>query len=468
MSERREKVSHRVNAGAFWTVEHLTSPLFLLEVATVCLCAFGLTMVFSASSIELVAVGSDSYHTAMMQAIYMAAGAVAFVLLRHWGASRFMQFKWLAGLSGFAVILLVLVLVAGTNTNGATRWLQIGPFSLQPSEFAKITIVMACAHYFTRCAEGDLRLPDCAMRLLLPVVLPFGLIFAEKDLGTLIIVAAALFLMAYLAGAKLRYLIPTALVLVALAALAISFASYRSARFAIWLDPEADYYGDGWQSIHGFRALASGGFFGLGLGESRQKYSYLPEAENDYIFAIIGEELGFVGCIVLIALFAFYGFCGFRIAYGARKRDDLQASLLASSLTVLIEFQAFLNMAGVTGLLPLTGRPLPFITAGGSSILSCLIMTGLIAGVARDNAADIREGRERRRARTKRSLSVVEGGLSRDEEEPARPPLRVPGAIVQGAGSVGRERAADARREARPSREGADARESQREERSTR
>ncbi len=468
MSGGREKVSHRVSAGAFWTVEHLTSPLFLLEVATVCLCAFGLTMVFSASSIELVAAGSDSYHTAMNQAIFMALGAAAFVALRHMGANRLMQFRWLAGLSAFAVVLLVLVLVVGTNTNGATRWLQIGPFSLQPSEFAKITIVMVCAHYFTRCAEGDLRLTDCGMRLLLPVVLPVGLIFAEKDLGTLIIIGVALFFMAYMAGAKLRYLVPTALVLAGLVVLAISFASYRSARFATWLDPEADYYGDGWQSIHGFRALATGGFFGLGLGESRQKYSYLPEAENDYIFAIIGEELGFVGCMVLIALFAFYGFCGLRIAYGARKRDDLQASLLASSLTVLLEFQAFLNMAGVTGLLPLTGRPLPFITAGGSSIISCLIMTGLIAGVARDNAADVREGRERRRARTKRSLSVVEGGRPREEGDPARPPLRVPGAIVQGASTAGRERAADARREVRPLRDGEDMREPQREERNTR
>ena len=432
MSEARAKVSHRVNAGAFWTIGHLTSPLFLLEVATVLLCVFGLTMVFSASSIELVMAGGDSYHTFKMQAIYMALGTVAFCVLRHVGANRFMQFKWLVGLSALAIVLLILVLVAGKNTNGATRWLPIGNFTLQPSEFAKITIVMACAHYVGRCAQGDMRPSVCAIRLLLPVVVPFGLIFAEKDHGTIIIIGVALFAMLYLAGVKPRYLVGAAIVALLFVVAAISIASYRSARFSIWLDPESDYYGNGWQSIHGFRALASGGFFGMGLGESRQKYAYLPEAENDYIFAIIGEELGFLGCMVLIGLFVFFAYCGLRIAFDARKRGDLSASLLAASLTVLIEFQAFLNMAGVTGILPLTGRPLPFITAGGSSVLACLIMAGLIAGVAQDNARDVREGRERRRARAKQRMSVVEGGRPYQEDmAPARPALRVPGEVVR-------------------------------------
>ena len=136
--------------------------------------------------------------------------------------------------------------------------------------------------------------------------------------------------------------------------------------------------------------------------------------------------------MVLIGLFVFFAYCGLRIAFDARKRGDLSASLLAASLTVLIEFQAFLNMAGVTGILPLTGRPLPFITAGGSSVLACLIMAGLIAGVAQDNARDVREGRERRRARAKQRMSVVEGGRPYQEDRvPARPALRVPGEVVR-------------------------------------
>lgn len=432
MSEARAQVSHRVKAGTFWTLRHLTSPSFLLVVATVCLCAYGLTMVFSASSIELVYAGSASYHTAVSQAIYMAIGAAFFCFLRGTGTRWLLQFKWFAFLTALVIVMLVVVLLFGSDTHGAVRWLRIGPFSLQPSEFAKITIVMAAAHYFTRYVEGDLPLRHFFFRALPFVVLPLGLIFAEKDLGTLIIVGVALFCMAFLAGVKPRYLLLVAVVAVGLVGLAIAFQGYRLQRFAVWLDPSSDYYGNGWQSIHGFRALASGGFFGMGLGESRQKYSYLPEAENDYIFAVVGEELGFVGAMALVALFVFFGYCGLRIAYGARKRDDLSSSLLASSLTVLIEFQAFLNMAGVVGLLPLTGRPLPFITAGGSSVISCLIMAGLIAGVERDNASDVREGRERRRMSTKRRLSVVEGGRSYQEEGQARPALRVPGEVLRG------------------------------------
>ena len=427
------KISRRVNAGTFWTVEHLTSPSFLLVVATVCLCVYGLVMVFSASSIELVDAGSSSFHTAVNQAVFMALGALLFVGVVHLGVSRLMRPRWwLVGLALFALLLLILVAVVGTEVNGAKRWLRFGSStsapSIQPSEFAKITIVMAFAHYLAAMQQGEKRLGTAIIRLFPLLLLPMGLIFLEKDLGTLIIIAVGLVAILYLAGMRGTHLILLCLLLLGGAALAVFGSGYRNVRFQTWLDPYSDYYGNGWQSIHGLRAIATGGFFGLGLGSSRQKYSYLPEAENDYIFAIIAEELGFFGVMVLLALFVLFGYCGLRIAYEAKGRS-LQQSYLAGGLTALIEFQAFLNMAGVTGLLPMTGRPLPFITAGGSSVLSCLIMAGLLYSIARENKQGVREERERRRARTKSMLSVVEGG---SPELPEEEPTRIPGPLTPG------------------------------------
>ena len=452
MADKKGQVSRRVRAGTFWTVEHLTSPGFLLLVATLALCAFGLVMVFSSSSIELVDAGSSAWHTFVMQLLYMVVGWVVFALVAHkLTVHRLMEWKWIAGLTALAVLLLVLVYFVGTEVNGAKRWLRLGSSasapSIQPSEFAKIVIVMAGAYYAARWGKGEISGRNAVVRLLPFAAIPMILIYSEHDLGTLIIISVGLFAVAYLAKVRTRYFV-IVLVLAAIALVgAVFFVSYRNVRLNTWLDPYSDYYGNGWQSIHGFRAIASGGFFGLGLGESRQKYSYLPEAENDYIFAIIAEELGFFGVVVMLAFFVLFAYCGLRISFEARERS-LQSSFLAGSLTALIEFQAFLNMAGVTGLLPMTGRPLPFITAGGSSVISCLIMAGLIYGVACENASGLREERERRRVRTRDSLSVVQGGPADEPAESARPSgallpgelTSIPGGRAEEAPDAGRAR----------------------------
>ncbi len=458
MAAKQGKVSRRVNAGSFWTVEHLTSPGFLLLVATVALCAFGLVMVFSASSIELVDAGSSSWHTVLNQFIYMALGWGAFLLISHaLCAHRLMGWGWIVGLTALACVLLLLVTLVGTEVNGAKRWLRFGSSasapSIQPSEFAKIVVVMAAAYYAALWNKGELSGGNALLQLLPFVLIPVVFIYTEHDLGTLLIIFAGLFALAYLAKVPKGFFIAILIIAAIGAFYAVFGVSYRSERFSTWLNPEADYYGNGWQSIHGFRGIASGGFFGLGLGESRQKYSYLPEAENDYIFAIIAEELGFFGVLVMLALFALFGYCGLRISVEARERS-LKSSFLAGGLTVLIEFQAFLNMAGVTGLLPMTGRPLPFITAGGSSVIACLIMAGLIYSVARENAIGLREERERRRVRAKDSLSVVEGGPAETAAEQGRPS----GALLPGeltsipGGRVGEERAEGRQRPPRPRR----------------
>ena len=213
-----------------------------------------------------------------------------------------------------------------------------------------------------------------------------------------------------LAGARLAYVGIVAAVAVAAIAVLIATAGYRSARFAIWLDPYSDYYGDGWQLIHGLYAVASGGFWGVGLGNSSQKYSWLPEAENDFIFAILCEEMGFVGAVFVIGLFALFGWSGMRIAYQAKERDRV-ASLAAYGLTVIILVQALLNIGGVLQVLPLSGRPLPFISSGGSSIMATMIMVGLLLGIARDNEGFVADRRAAdRRAAHRSNLTVLDGG----------------------------------------------------------
>lgn len=408
---RRGSAAKEEQRPSFWTVEHLTSASFLLVVATVLLCATGLIMVFSASSIESVSEGGVAWNEFGHQAFFMLIATIACVLVRLKGGDFWVvRLFWV--LWACTLVLLVLVLALGDESHGATRWLYVGPVSLQPSEFAKITIIMAAARLLVAWERGTYPPLRLGIFVGLLILLPMGLILLQKDLGTLLILAATMFLMLVLAGVDWRILVSVVIVGV-LAVLALVLTSgYRSARFSIWLDPYSDYYNDGWQLIHGLYAFGSGGFFGVGLGNSSQKYSYLPEAENDFIFAIIGEELGFLGCLFVVALFALLGVSGARIARAARDRSKV-ASLMAWGLTILILVQALLNMGGVLQVIPLSGRPLPFISAGGSSILANMIIVGLLLGVARDNERGIAPPEASRRNRFEGLMLVHDGSSDR-------------------------------------------------------
>lgn len=407
----------------FWTVEHLTSAPVLLVAATALLCALGVVMVFSASSVEAVEAGGSAWAEARSQALYMAVSLAACLVVRAVGGSFWVS-KAFFVLWAVVLVMLVAVLAVGDDSHGATRWISVGGFSLQPSEFAKIVLVMSAARILAGWERGHYSWKKACLMLAGFVLVPFALILVQRDLGTLLIVGATIYLMAVLARVRPAILAALAVVCVAAVVVLIFSASYRSSRFTTWLDPYADYYGDGWQPVHGLYAFASGGFFGLGLGNSRQKYSYLPEAENDYIFAIIGEELGFIGAFGVILLFVLWGWSGMRIAFAARGRDRVSA-LMAAGLTVVVEVQALLNMGGVLGVLPLSGRPLPFISAGGSSALASLIIVGLLLGVARDGELAAPEPRERERARARElraerpQLTLLDGGAP-----PRRPAAR--------------------------------------------
>jgi cell division protein FtsW len=243
-------------------------------------------------------------------------------------------------------------------------------------------------------------------------------VYAQHDLGTLLITCAALYGVAWLGGMRKGVLLVVAVGAVVAVLLVVFLVGYRSSRFSAWLDPFGEYYGNGWQLAHGLYAFSSGGFFGTGIGMGLQKYEYLPEAENDFVFAVIGEETGFVGCMVVIGLFVLFGVAGLRISYAARERS-LAESLLAGGLVVAIEAQALLNIGGTTGVLPLSGRPLPFISAGGTSVLVSLVMVAILYTIARANDRyRVERAQETGRRVRQRNLTVIDGGTEDREGRP--------------------------------------------------
>ena len=282
---------------------------------------------------------------------------------------------------GVCALLLLAVPFVGTEILGAKRWILIGGFSLQPTEFAKIAIVLAAAKVLYDFRNEFTDAKQALASSVVLVVLPVAFLYkTQSDMGSAAIILVGVLTAMWLGEFPMKRLIP--LVVVVGVVGVIGLAGYRSDRISVWLNPWDDGeggYGTGYQMIRSFYAFAEGGIFGVGLGNSREKFLYLPEAETDFIFSIIGEELGLIGALFVIALFMVVLFAGLRIAHHA---PDNFGCMMAGSLTVMLVAQAFLNMACATGLLPTTGKPLPFISSGGSSILASLFMVGLIMSVS--------------------------------------------------------------------------------------
>lgn len=370
------------------------SARIVLLVVTLALTLTGVVMVYSAGSIEALSSGDNPESYLIKHAAFAAVGIVLGLVV--WKGIRYSAWRgpllWICW--GFSIVLLVLTAFVGTTSLGAQRWLMIGSFSLQPSEFAKIALIMMTVHQFALLREGRIDSRNFAVNLFLLVLLPLLLLYkTQSDLGTTIIIVIGVLAVMWLGEVPLRY-IGLACVAVAIFGLIAVFGTgYRTDRMA-YLDPWNDGeggYGNGYQIIRSYCSIADGGVFGVGLGNSRGKYSYLPEAETDFIFAVIAEELGMVGGIVVIVLFMIMLAAGMAIA---RQSFDSFGAMLAGSLTAMIVFQAFLNISCVVGLLPTTGKPLPFISSGGSSLIASLIMVGVILGVSEGSGtADIYERR---------------------------------------------------------------------------
>jgi cell division protein FtsW len=355
--------------------------LTVASLSTALLSATGLVMVLSASSVSAFAAYGSSFLFFKRQLLYAAMGSVALL-----GAARLPYRAWKrawAPLLAMSVLLLALVLHpgAGTVVGGAARWIQVGPLSLQPSELAKFAVVASVAAILSQSMD---RLVAEPLRWMLPMFLVVGgvclLVLLQPDLGTMTVIAATAFLMLFLAGVQLR-LLAISFVLSAGAGVALVLGwGYRRARLLSFLHPWSDPRNSGYQIVQSLIALGSGHVFGVGLGASRQKWMYVPNAHTDFIFAILGEELGLVGELVVLGLFAALLWAGVRIALRA---PDPFGKLLAGGITAWLGLQAFVNLGAVTGILPITGVPLPFVSFGGSSLIVSMGAVGVLLSVGR-------------------------------------------------------------------------------------
>jgi cell division protein FtsW len=353
----------------------------LLVVVTLGLVALGLVMVYSASSARAALAADDPAYYLKRQAAYAFLGVVALVLLSRTDYRRLRYVVPPLLLTSFA--LLVAVLVLGTPVNGAKRWLTFGPATLQPSELAKLALALWVAAYLSRTHA-----PRSVGELVRPIGIVFGaalgLILIEPDLGTAISILVMLAAVLVVAGTRLSTLAGAGAIVASLVLAAIWLEPYRRDRILSFLDPWQDPQGAGFQSVQAMLALGSGGFFGVGLGESVQKVYYLPEASTDMIFAIIGEELGLLGAFAVLAAFVVLGYAGFNVALASR---DPFGKLLAAGITALICGQAAVNVSAVMGLAPLTGIPLPLVSYGGSSLTVMLASVGILLNIAVNDAA---------------------------------------------------------------------------------
>ncbi|MCW2278855.1 putative lipid II flippase FtsW [Heliophilum fasciatum] len=356
------------------------SPDVTILLAVVLLLMIGLLMVMSASSVRASYEYEDPFFFFKRQMMFAVMGLAVLVVLMRFDYRRLSPIA-----NGFLIVSLILLLAlfipgVGKKVLGSTRWLNLGPASFQPSELVKLAVIFFLAKALSRDQHQLLDLfkglgPYLALMGFIGLVL-----VVQKDLGTALAICGTMFLMLFVAGARTKHMGWLFGAGVGLVALAAYIEPYRMRRITGFLDPEADPQGAGYQLLQSLYALGGGGLFGSGLGQSKQKFFYLPEHHTDFIFAILGEEFGTLGAAVVIALFFLLIWRGIRVGVTC---PDAFGSLLAVGLTAQVGLQAVINMGVVTGLLPVTGITLPFLSYGGSSLVFTLAGIGLLLSVSR-------------------------------------------------------------------------------------
>lgn len=357
-----------------------------LLIVVLMLVALGLVMVLSASSPSALAESGDSYAYFKKQAFAAFLGLIAMGILSKFNYDIYKKFYKAIYVLSVLILFMVLIPKIGVESNGARRWINLG-MQIQPSEITKIGLIIWVAGYYSDPKNNLNGFWNSCLKPIVAVLIPIAVLyFVQNHLSAGIVIAMVTAIMIVMSGCQLKYI--GYLVGAGIGGLAIIFpfiqgklaGGFRSDRIEAWLDPWKNPTGTSYQTIQGLYAIGSGGLFGVGLGESKQKYLYIPEAHNDFIFAIIAEELGFIGCTVVLALFATLIIRGIVIAIRAK---DTFGSLIAIGITSLIAIQVILNIAVVTNTIPNTGISLPFLSYGGSSILILLSSMGVLLNISR-------------------------------------------------------------------------------------
>ena len=360
-----------------------TGNYFLLLGTTLFLVVFGLIMVLSSSAVESFKANGDFFNGFVRQVLFAAIGVPLMLIAARMRARFWKRWSGTFLLLALGLQFLTVATPLGSEHGGNRNWITIGPFTGQPSELVKVSLVIWLGYILFKKRE----VMDNWRELLVPIVpiggAAIGLVLLGGDLGTSIILTSIVMGAVFFAGVRLRFLAVPVLLLGIAGAIAAASRGSRQERIQAFLNgcktPD-DHLGTCWQTVHGWWALASGGFFGVGLGNSKAKWSWLPEAANDFIFAIIGEELGLLGAILVLALFIMLAIAFMRII---RANTDPFARITVSAVMVWIVVQAFVNIAVVLGVLPVLGVPLPLISAGGSALVTTLVGIGIVLSFAR-------------------------------------------------------------------------------------
>ena len=358
-------------------------PATMLTVTISVLLTLGLIMILSASSVSSLEDYGSSFMFFKKQVIWSVIGIVAYITFARLDYRRLKGWGYVLLAGVILMLFAVLVPGIGVTVGGSSRWIALGPLSIQPSELAKIALILFIADVFSRKdPEAINELPHTLFPVIPVVGLLALLIMAQPDMGTTMLIGTIGFGLLFIAGAPLRYLGAMAALggpIVAFGALA---EPYRRARVLAFLNPWADPLNTGYQTIQSLIAMGSGGFFGVGIGASRQKWLYVPNAHTDFIYAILGEEIGLLGTLTVLGMFAFLAYLGIRIA---RNAPDRFGMYIAAGVTLWISVQALVNIGAVTASLPITGVPLPLVSFGGSSLVVTLIGMGVLTNVARQS-----------------------------------------------------------------------------------
>ncbi len=385
-------MSARTRADARAATAHTRWPpgAIALTVITVLLLLLGLLMSFSASIVDAAQDG-DAFGTFRRQALWTAIAVPAFAIATRFPRQNLRTLSWPLMFVALGLLVLVIIPGVGETRFGATRWLGVGGFVFQPSEIAKLALLLWLADVLERKrpADGSLHRTEHLLIPAVPALVVLAvLVMLQPDLGTTVLLALIVAALLFVEGLKLRVMLGGVLAGVAAVAVLVLAAPYRVARIRGWLYAEEYAQAEGFQLVQSWVALGSGGVFGLGLGSSRGKWNFVPNPETDFVFAIIGEEIGLVGAIGLIVLFLTLLLLGLHTAFTAAPGYD---RTLAFAITAWVVGQAFVNVGTVIGLLPITGVTLPLVSAGGSSLLVTMVALGLLINVARLPA----QGKER-------------------------------------------------------------------------